>query len=203
MTIAELIKARTSASSYDAAHQLSETDIAELVELATQAPSAFNLQNWKFIAVRSAEAKARLLPLAFGQPKVVEAAVTFIICGTLQPQMTIATALKPTLDAGIIDDAIYNGWIGAVQNMYGANQNLQRDEAIRSGALAAMTLMLAAQDKGLVSCPMIGFNQAGVAEAFGLAETEVPVMMVTVGRPGPANWPKKPRKQVKEVLAFA
>jgi nitroreductase len=66
-----------------------------------------------------------------------------------------------------------------------------------------MTLMLAAQDKGLVSCPMIGFNQTGVAEAFGLAETEVPVMMVTVGRAFSANWPKKPRKQVNEVLAFA
>jgi nitroreductase len=203
MTIAELIKARTSASSYDAAHQLSEAEIAELVELATQAPSAFNLQNWKFIAVRSAEAKASLLPLAFGQPKVVEAAVTFIICGTLEPHLTVSDALKPTLDAGIIDEAIYNGWVGAVQNMYGTNPTFQRDEAIRSGTLAAMTLMLAAQGKGLVSCPMIGFNQTGVAEAFGLAETEVPVMMVTVGRPGPANWPKKPRKLVKEVLAFA
>jgi nitroreductase len=203
MNIADLIKARTSASSYDASHQLSEAEIAELVELATQAPSAFNLQNWKFIAVRSAEAKARLLPLAFGQPKVVEAAVTFIICGTLEPHLTVSDALKPTLDAGIIDEAIYNGWVGAVQNMYSTNQTFQRDEAIRSGALAAMTMMLAAQGKGLVSCPMIGFDQTGVAAAFGLAETEVPVMMVTVGHPGPSNWPKKPRKQVKEVLAFA
>jgi nitroreductase len=203
MTIAELIKARTSASSYDSSHQMSEAEIAELVDLATQAPSAFNLQNWKFIAVRSTEAKARLLPLAFGQPKVVEAAVTFIICGTLEPHLTVSDALKPTLDAGIIDEAIFNGWVGAVQNMYGANQTFQRDEAIRSGALAAMTLMLAAQGKGLVSCPMIGFDQAGVAAAFGLAPTEVPVMLVTVGQPGPSNWPKKPRKQINDVLAFA
>jgi nitroreductase len=182
---------------------MSEAEIAELVDLATQAPSAFNLQNWKFIAVRSTEAKARLLPLAFGQPKVVEAAVTFIICGTLEPQLTVSDALKPTLDAGIIDEAIFNGWVGAVQNMYGANLTFQRDEAIRSGALAAMTLMLAAQGEGLVSCPMIGFDQAGVASAFDLAPTEVPVMLVTVGLPGPSNWPKKPRKQVNDVLAFA
>jgi nitroreductase len=203
MTIADLIKARTSASSYDATRHLTEAEIAELIDLATQAPSAFNLQNWKFIAVRSAEAKARLLPLAFGQPKVVEAAVTFIICGTLKPHLTVAAALKPTLEAGIIDDGIYNGWVDAVQNMYGANTAFQRDEAIRSGALAAMTLMLAAQGKGLVSCPMIGFNQAGVAEAFGLQATEIPVMMVTVGYPGPSNWPKKPRKQISEVLTLA
>lgn len=202
MTIADIIKARTSASKYDPSHKMTEAEIAELVELATQAPSAFNLQNWKIIAVRSSDAKTRLLPLAFGQPKVVEAAVTFIICGTLEPQMTISAALKPTLDAGIIDEAIYNGWIGAVQNMYGTNPTLQRDEAIRSGSLAAMTLMLAAQGKGLVSCPMIGFNQNGVAKAFNLAETDVPVMLVTVGRPGPSNWPKKRRKPINQILTL-
>lgn len=86
--------------------------------------------------------------------------------------------------------------------MYGTNTQLQRDEAIRSCALAAMTLMLAAQGRGLASCPMIGFNQAGVAEAFGLEANDVPVMLVTVGYPGQANWPKKPRKQVGEVLNF-
>jgi nitroreductase len=203
MTIAELIHARTSASNYDASRSLTPADIAELIGLATQAPSAFNLQNWKFVAVRSAEGKARLLPLAFGQPKVLDAAVTFIICGTLEPQATLPAALKPTLEAGIIDAAIYDGWIGAVQNMYGSNPAMQRDEAIRSGALAAMTLMLAAQGKGLVSCPMIGFDQAGVAAAFGLAPTDIPVMMVTVGYPGAANWSKKPRKSVDEVLRYA
>jgi nitroreductase len=65
-----------------------------------------------------------------------------------------------------------------------------------------MTLMLAAQGKGLVSCPMIGFDQAGVADAFGLQANEVPVMMVTVGYAGPSNWPKKPRKPVEQVTTF-
>jgi nitroreductase len=203
MSVSASIKARTSASSYDPSRQLSEAEIGELIELATQAPSAFNLQNWRFIAVRSAEANARLLPMAFGQSKIIEAAVTFIICGTLEEHLTLPAALEPTRDAGIIDEAIYNGWVGAAQNMYGANETMQRDEAIRSGALAAMTLMLAAQEKGLVSCPMIGFNPAAVADAFRLKATDVPVMMVAVGYPGPANWPKKPRKPVHEVLTFA
>jgi nitroreductase len=63
--------------------------------------------------------------------------------------------------------------------------------------------MLAAQSQGLVSCPMIGFDPAGVASAFGLLATDVPVMLVTIGHPGSANWPQKPRKAVAEVLSFA
>ena len=76
------------------------------------------------------------------------------------------------------------------------------DEAIRSGSLAAMTLMLAAKGQGLVSTPMIGFDQSAVAKEFGLSGEEVPVMLITVGYPGAANWPQKPRKPVSDVLQF-
>ncbi|PYC25186.1 nitroreductase family protein [Pseudomonas jessenii] len=200
--IANIIKSRISANSYDTERSLSDQQVAELIELATHAPSAFNLQNWKFLAVRSAEAKARLLPLAWGQQKIVDAAVTFIICGTLNPHETLPSALKPTLDAGIIDQAIYDMWVGAAEGMYKENPQLQRDEAIRSGSLAAMTLMLAAKGQGLVSTPMIGFDQSAVAKEFGLSDLEIPVMLVTVGYPGATNWPQKPRKAVNDVLQF-
>ncbi|KPZ17385.1 nitroreductase family protein [Pseudomonas syringae group genomosp. 3] len=201
-TIVEVIKSRISANSYDTTRTLSDQEICDLVDLATHAPSAFNLQNWRFLAVRTPEAKACLLPLAYGQQKVVDAAVTFIVCGTLNPHQTLPSSLKPTLDAGIIDQAIYDMWVGAAQGMYQDNAQLQRDEAIRSGSLAAMTLMLAAKGQGLVSTPMIGFDAVAVADAFGLASTEVPMMLVTVGYPGSTNWPQKPRKAVHEVLAF-
>ena len=65
-----------------------------------------------------------------------------------------------------------------------------------------MTLMLAAKGQGLVSTPMIGFDQSAVAQAFGLSTTEIPVMLITVGYPGSANWPQKPRKAVNDVLQF-
>ncbi|WP_304639703.1 nitroreductase family protein [Pseudomonas sp.] len=201
-TIADVIRSRISANSYDAARTLSDQEISDLIELATHAPSAFNLQNWRFLAVRSSEAKARLLPLAYGQQKVMDAAVTFIVCGTMNPHSSLPSSLKPTLEAGIIDKAIYDMWVGAAQGMYQDNLQLQRDEAIRSGSLAAMTLMLAAKGQGLVSTPMIGFDSAAVSETFGLAPEDVPVMLVTVGYPGESNWPQKPRKAVKDILEF-
>lgn len=200
--IAEVIKSRISGNSYDTQRALSDAQIADLIELATYAPSAFNAQNWRFVAVRSAEAKARLLPLAYGQEKVVDSAVTFIVCGTLNPHQSLPASLKPAVDAGILDQSIFDMWVGAATGMYQDNPQLQRDEAIRSGSLAAMTLMLAAKGQGLLSTPMIGFDQAGVAAAFNLAAYEIPVMLVTVGYPGSGNWPQKPRKAVKDVLEY-
>ncbi|OUL88856.1 nitroreductase family protein [Paraburkholderia hospita] len=197
------IESRISANHFDAARLLADHEIEDLIRLATKAPSAFNLQNWKFVAVRTADAKARLLPHAYCQQKVVDAAVTFIVCGTLEPHRTLPVALQPSVSAGLIDDATRDGWLGAARSMYQDNPALQRDEAIRSASLAAMTLMLAAQGKGLASGPMIGFDPAGVAREFGLASTDLPAMLVTVGYPAPGNWPQKPRRPVADVLLFA
>jgi nitroreductase len=201
--IETLLTSRISTNKYDSARSLTDQQIDELIQLATTAPSAFNLQNWKFVAVRSAAGKAKLLPLAYGQQKVVDAAVTFIVCGTLEPQLTLPAALKPSVERGILDQGIYEGWVGAANSMYGDNPAFQRDEAVRSASLAAMTLMIAAEDRGLASGPMIGFDPAAVAAAFGLKSTDVPVMLVTVGYAAPGNWPQKPRKSTSDVLTFA
>jgi hypothetical protein len=40
--------------------------------------------------------------------------------------------------------------IKELHGMYGSDPRLSRDEAIRSGSLAAMTLMLATEDRGYV-----------------------------------------------------
>lgn len=197
-----LINERVSASSYLANKSIETSDIETLISFATKAPSAFNLQNWRFIAVKSPEAKQRLLPIAYNQAKVVESAVTFIICGTKNPQDLIAENLKPSVEQGILTQEIFDGWVGAVNNMYGNNPQFQRDEAIRSGTFAGMTLMLAAQGMGFVTCPMIGFDSATLQKEFNISDNEVPVMMVTVGSAGPDNWPQKPRRHVSDVLSI-
>ncbi|HEY9274236.1 nitroreductase family protein [Achromobacter sp.] len=202
-TLETLLKSRISTNKYDAGRTLSDPEIDRLIQLATTAPSAFNVQNWKFVAIRSAAGKAKLLPLAYGQEKVADAAVTFIVCGTLAPHATLPAALEPSVERGILDDATRAGWVAAANSMYRDNPALQRDEAIRSASLAAMTLMLAAQDRGLASGPMIGFDPQGVTAAFGLQADEVPVMLVTVGYAAPGNWPQKPRKATADVLSYA
>ncbi|WP_235033918.1 nitroreductase family protein [Pantoea sp. 18069] len=188
---------------HDPDRPLSDATIEALVDLATRAPSAFNLQNWKFIAVRSPEAKARLQALAYGQKKVADASVTFIICGTLAAHEQLGQALAPSAQAGIMAQSVVDGWVAQATRAHAGNLQLQRDETMRSASLAAMTLMLAAQGMGLATGAMIGLDLEGLSRAFGLTEREIPVIVVTVGYPLPGNWPQKPRKPVHEVVEFA
>src|SRR3954469_16743960 len=87
--VIECILSRSSAKYYDPAATLTDDQISELVRIGTTAPTSFHLQNWRFIAVRTPEAKARLRPIAWDQPKITAAAVTFIICGQLADHSVI------------------------------------------------------------------------------------------------------------------
>ncbi len=201
MTALELIKSRISANKFDTGKSLSELEIRELVEYATHAPSAYNVQHWRFIALTQHADKERLKAVAYKQQKVVDAAVTFIVLGDLRGHEKLAGILQESVKAGILDQATADGWVsGAAQAA--TNPQKARDEAIRSATLAAMTLMIAAQAKGLVSGPMIGFDPEGVKREFNISDRYVPVMLLTVGYAAPGNWPRKPRMPVDAVLAF-
>lgn len=197
-----VIEARTSINHFDATGEIDDDIIRDLVHYATQAPSAYNLQNWRFIAVKSAGRKQVLMESAYGQPKVGAAAVTFIVCGKLEPHAGALSAMQPFHEAGHISREALNGWVEDAARSYRDDPVMQRDEAIRSASLAAMSLMLAAQAMGLASGPMIGFDAQVVTRNFALGAQEIPVMLVAVGRASTGNWPRKPRRDVSEVLSI-
>ena len=78
----DVIEHRRTTNFFEPNHTISDEQIEHLVHLATRAPTSFNLQNWRFLAVRTPERKAKLRKLAYDQAKVSEAAVTFIVCGS-------------------------------------------------------------------------------------------------------------------------
>jgi len=197
----DLINKRISTNKFDAARTLSDERIRQLVGYASQAPSAFNLQNYRFIAVRDAASKEKLKGLAYGQPKVGEASVTFIVVGDMKGHEKLAAVLEPSVKAGFFPQEMVGGWVGMANGMY-SNAQMARDEAVRSASLAAMTLMIAAESEGLASGPMIGFDPAAVSREFGLGPDEIPVMLLTVGFAAAGNWPRKPRRAAGDLVTI-
>ena len=70
----------------------------------------------------------------------------------------------------------------ALERKYDGNPQNQRDEAVRSCGMAAQTIMLAARQMGLDSCPMVGFEYDELSELIKLPEDHLIVMMVVVGK---------------------
>jgi len=201
--ITESIVSRSTTKYYDPAVTLSDDQIRELVRIGTTAPTSFHLQNWRFIAVRTRQAKARLYPIAWHQPAITEAAVTFIVCGQLADSSVIPARLAPLVQAGIMPASMVPEWEIPARDLYKEYPQRQRDEAVRSATFGAAAMIYAARSLGLGSTPMIGFDAEAVAREFALAENEVPVMLLSIGAERPGNWPQKPRRPVTDVLEFA
>jgi nitroreductase len=199
--IVELLHRRVSVERFDPARGLSDSEVRDLVADAIQAPSSFNIQHWRFVAVRHAQDKRRLQEAAFDQPQVGEAAVTFIVLGDLRGLERLEAALEQAIERGALPRRKAEAWVRMAREIY-ADPQQNRDEVIRSCSLAAMALMLSAEARGLVSAPLSGFDGERVRREFEIGERFLPVMLLSVGHPAAVGERRKPRLGVDEVLAF-
>src|SRR3546814_5128367 len=102
---------------------------------------SFDLQNWRFIAVRSPEAKARLRPITWDQPATTEAAVTFIVCGQLVDTSVIPERLAPVVEAGIMPAKMVPDWEIPARDLYMEYPQRRRDEAVRTATFGAAAMI--------------------------------------------------------------
>jgi putative NAD(P)H nitroreductase len=89
-----------------------------------------------------------------------------------------------------------------IEKIYDGNERLQRDEAIRSASLAAMTLMYAAKNRGWATGPMIGFDQDVASKLLKLTPEYIPVMLLVLGHQKNEGRPRDYRRPIDEVVKF-
>jgi nitroreductase len=138
MDITEAIRARRSIRSYQD-RPIEQEKLARVLEAGRLAPSARNLQDWKFIVVKDKEKRQKLSQAAKGQAFVAQAPVVIAACGTeIEYIMTCGQYCYP-IDVAIAVDhmslaAVAEGlgtcWIGAfyedkVKEILGIPENIR------------------------------------------------------------------------------
>lgn len=179
------IQSRRSVKQYDPEHRMSDQEVEGLLSLAMLSPTAFNIQNWRFVVVREPKLRAEIRQAAWDQAQVTDASLLVILCADLkawekQPERYWRNAAQPLQDF----------LLPAIHDYYAGKPQVQRDEAIRSCGMAAQTLMLAAKAMGYDSCPMDGFDFDRVAKLIRLPEDHIISMFVAIGK---ALQPAQPR----------
>lgn len=195
MEFSDLARARRSVRVYAPDARIDDAELEAIFAEVILSPSSFNLQHWQFVVVRDAARKQTLRGLSYGQAQVEQCAALVLVCGRLDAHEDADRiyAAEPA--------ATRDKYVPMITGVYQERAALQREEAIRSGALAAMSLMYAARNRGWDSGPMIGFDAGKVAALLELPPTSVPVMMVTLGRAqADALPPRAYRRPVSEVV---
>ncbi len=179
------IETRRSVKSFDPSHELSAENERQLFEAAILAPTAFNIQNWRFVAVKDRDLRRQIQAVSWNQPQITECSLLLVLCGDLK-----AWARDPARYWRTAPSEMRDKLATIIGHHYEGRDQLQRDEAFRSCGFAAQTLMLAARAMGLDSCPMTGCDFDAVGKLIRLPRDHAMVMMLAIGK---ALEPARPR----------
>ena len=194
MKIIEAIHARRSVKHYDESHSITVEEVNEILSLAILSPTAFNIQNWRFVIVSDPELRKQIREVAWDQSQVTDTSLFIVLCADLksweQPGRYWINAPKEVREF----------MVPAIDDYYRGKEQVQRDEAMRSCGIAAQTLMLAAKSMGYDSCPMDGFDFDKVAELIKLPDDHVIAMFVAISKGIKETWPRPGQLTLDEVV---
>lgn len=195
MDIFEAIATRRAVKHFDPNHRMTDDEVEKLLSAALLSPTAFNIQNWRFVVVRDPALRGQIRAAAWDQAQVTDASLLIVMCADLR-----AWDRDPSRYWRNADQAVQDFIVPAIDQYYRGRDRVQRDEAMRSCGIAAQTLMLAAKAMGYDTCPMDGFDFDAVGKLIGLPEDHVIAMFVTVGKAVKEAWPRGGQLALSEVV---
>jgi len=191
----QAIKERRAVKHFDPQYKIPDEEVQQLLNMAIQSPTAFNIQNWRLINVTDPELRQQIRKVSWDQAQVTDASLLLILCADLkawekEPKRYWQNAPQPVIEF----------MIPAIDKYYRGKNQVQRDEAMRSCGIAAQTLMIAAKAMGYDSCPMDGFDFDAVGKLINLPQDHIIAMFVVIGKKVKDAWPKPGQLPLDEIV---
>ncbi|MCX8182036.1 MAG: nitroreductase family protein [Candidatus Methanomethyliaceae archaeon] len=130
-----------------------EEDLIKILKAGIQAPSAGNIQPWRFIVTTKEDLKMKLAEAALGQYWMVEAGVIITVCAVED------------------ESATYYGTRG--RSLY----------CIQDTAAAVENILLASTALGYGSCWVGAFDEMEVRKTLSIPRDVRPVALIPIGAP--------------------
>jgi nitroreductase len=185
LNVREAAEQRRSVRSYTP-EPIAREELEEILRVTGLAPSAYNVQPWRFVVVETPELKDRLAEAAYNQRQVRSAPAVIVLYTDVRDALEhVDEVLHPEMDAakrGAARKTILGSFAGkseAEREAWGAEQ----------GNIALGYLLLAAEAHGYRTSPMLGFDAGAVKELLGLpAHVRIPAL-VAIGRGAEEGFP--------------
>ncbi|MCK5715196.1 MAG: nitroreductase family protein [Nitrosomonadaceae bacterium] len=195
MNVSTAIKSRRAIKAFDPSHRISKDETEQLMSLALLSPTSFNIQNWRFLIVCDPELRRQIRAVAWDQAQVTDASLLIVLTADLK-----SWAKEPARYWRNAPQPVQEFILPAIEQFYNGHEQVQRDEAMRSCGIVAMALMLAAQEMGYASCPMVGFDFDKVGKLINLPVDHVVAMFVTIGKGVKDAWARDGRIAMNEAV---
>ncbi|WP_326698993.1 nitroreductase family protein [Streptomyces sp. NBC_01754] len=180
LTVPQAIRIRRSIRHY-LPDPVPERQLAELLDLALEAPSSWNVQARFIVAVSDDEGRAALTRATGGQPHPREAPVTLVFVAADQAwREDLSDIYDRARSTGVWSERFVSGFSRATLDF---QQDLERRGLLRE--YAVKDAVIAATSMGLATSPMNGWDEQEVKRAIGVGDREDLhiAMLLPVGRP--------------------
>ena len=181
LNVSDAIKNRRATRKYTD-QEVTDEVLDRVVNLALEAPTAFNAQRADLVVVRDQAVKDAIFA-ASGQSQHRDAPVVLV---------TIARTGKPT----DLTEILGPDRAGYVEKFFGGLDAAQlRETALKDAMLVSGFALLAAQNEGLGTSPTTGWDEAGVLKAVGLESSTNHGVAMVISLGYPAEHPAHPGRQ--------
>jgi nitroreductase / dihydropteridine reductase len=169
---------------------VSDEKIETLLDAIRLSASGFGLQPYQIFVIQNPELKAKIQPIAYGQPQTVESSHLLVFAAwnevTEEKIDAFMNLVAETRGLPLEALADYRGAIAG--SMLGRPKEMQANWAARQVYLAMGTALTAAAELKIDTTPMEGFVPAKLDELLGLeAKGLHSVLMLAIGERDEAN----------------
>jgi|APHM01.1.fsa_nt_gi Nitroreductase len=175
--------------------EVKKEEIERVFELTTKAPTAFNLQPYRFTVLDSEKAFQKALDSIPDVNKWIgHADKIVVLIGFEDIDRNAHDVHQKKMESGEIDEEESEN----LMKMYADYKT--RDEDFLTGWLTRNTMipatffMIACKTQGIGTCPVRGFNQERLGEKLDLEDSERPILLMPIGYPkgeGDRHWRRK------------
>ncbi|WP_068621465.1 nitroreductase family protein [Paenibacillus tuaregi] len=188
----KIVLERRSVKVYDPEVKISREEMSEILAEASRAPSAINMQPWRFLVIDSDEGKEKLAPLtSFNQTQVLTSSAVIAVFYDANNVEYMDEIFNKSVELGYMPQDIKDMQVQQARSYYASlTPSALRDINMLDSGLVSMQLMLVARAHGYDTNPMAGYDKERIAEVFGMdKERFQPVILLSIGKASKEGYP--------------
>jgi nitroreductase/dihydropteridine reductase len=162
---------RYATKEFDPNKKVDEETITSLLKLTNLSASSYGLQPYEFVVVSNQELQDKLVEHSFGQQQIADASHVVVICAKTEiSEAFIDQYVENIAEVREQDLAELQGYADMMKGSIGKQHPEQQLIWSQKQCYIALgTLLLAAADAKVDSCPMEGFDPEAYNELLGLS----------------------------------
>lgn len=158
--------------------------VMKLLESARLAPSGTNVQPWRFVIVKSQEAREAVYEAGFKQTCLKKAPVVLVCCADMTVfDRDLRKRITELVDNGAMKKSMLDTYPGLDKTLCDDERKAYTPHAMLNVALAMENIALSAVAQGLGSCIIRLMKAKKIKALLELADTTEIVALMTIGYP--------------------